>query len=102
MTVRKIDAMHVLYGQVHGKRCCECPHFIEGYYHDRKLMKCKAYGMTHSEATDWRKKWDACGLIGLPLPDNGTVFERIKQERERVEKLVDGQITMEELINGIV
>lgn len=102
MIARKIDAMHRLYGTVSGKKCGNCPHLIEGYYHDRKLMKCKAYGLSHSEATDWRKKWDACRLIGLPLPENGTVLDRIRWQRERVEQQVKGQISMEEIINESV
>ena len=99
MIARKLDAMHCLYGKVHGKKCGNCPHFIEGYYHDRKLMKCRAYGLSHSEATDWRKKWDACGLIDLPLPDNWTVLDRIRGQRERIDIQVEGQISMEELLN---
>ncbi len=31
-------------------------------YHDMILRKCTVYGATHSEASDWRKKYVACGM----------------------------------------
>lgn len=30
------------------------------------LRKCTVYGATHSEASDWRKKYEACGLYNKP------------------------------------
>ena len=101
MIAKKIDAMHAMHGTADGI-CGDCPHFLRHRYHDKILLKCKAYGLSHSEATDWRKKWDACGLIGLPLPENGTVLDRIRGQRERIDIQVEGQISMEELENGTV
>ena len=100
MTARKIDLMHLVYGSAQSGQCKDCPHFTEGYYHDRKLMKCSVYGMTHSEATDWRKKWPACALINLPFPDNeNRIIDRIKTGNTRLEKPIVGQITMDELLH---
>lgn len=86
--VRKIDAMHSLYGScqkmIQGRPavCGDCPHYKAGRYHDRILRKCRAYGMTHSEATDWKRSEEPCGLFDIPLPgDFVPVIERLKHER---------------------
>lgn len=98
MNARKIDAMHILYGLGEGT-CADCPHFEEGYYHDKKLMKCSVYGMTHSEATDWRKKYPACGLKTRPFPEyDRRVIEILRRGRIRMDVPVEGQITMDEVI----
>lgn len=94
MIARKIDAMHALYGTADGQ-CRDCPHFVEGYYHDKKLFKCEAYGFTHSDASDWRKSYTCCGLKDLPLPDDGPVIDRLKRQRIYVEKPIEGQIAMD-------
>lgn len=99
MTARKIDAMHAKFGTADGT-CKDCPHLISGRYHDRILHKCEAYGLTHSEATDWRLRWVACGLKNLPLPDEKPVFEQIRCQREYVSEQIKGQIGIEELLEG--
>ena len=98
MTARKIEAMHLLYGKSDGI-CGDCPHFIEGYYHDKKLFKCEAYGITHSEATDWRKKWVSCGLRHSGLPEGKPVIDRLKRERRAftVQEQIEGQISIDDL-----
>lgn len=59
---RKIDEMHRRFGVLEGKRCEDCSNLIKGRYHDMILRKCVVYGATHSEASDWRKKYEACGM----------------------------------------
>lgn len=61
MTVRKIDLMHKMFGRTAGRKCAECKNLIEGTYRDKVYRKCVIYGITSSEATDWAKKYDACG-----------------------------------------
>ena len=93
--LKKIDAMHARFGTADGI-CGDCPHFVEGLYHDKKLFKCEGYGLTHSEATDWRKRWPACGMKDLPLPDEPPVFDLIKGQRECVPQAqCDGQTEMD-------
>ena len=97
MNERKIDAMHILYGTGEGF-CDECKFFREGYYHDKKLFKCSIYGLTHSVATDWRKKYVACGLKNkLSCDDDRPVIERLKCQRQRQAEPIDGQISMEDI-----
>ena len=65
--VRKIEAMYLFYGKREGHVCRECCNYVRGRYHDRALRKCEAYGLTHSEASDWTGKWTACGHFGQPF-----------------------------------
>ena len=97
MVAKKIDAMHALYGTADG-HCRDCPHLISGRYHDRILHKCEAYGCTHSEATDWRLKWAACGLKNTPLPDERPVIDRIRGRRDHVEEQLPGQMQIDDFL----
>lgn len=99
MNARKIDAMHILYGTGEGS-CSDCQFFMEGYYHDRKLFKCSVYGVTHSEATDWRKSYLACGLKHSARPDERPVIDRLRGQKTYVNEQIEGQISMDEILNG--
>lgn len=101
MTGRKIDAMHAIYGTVQDMHCADCPHFIAGRYHDKMLFKCEAYGITHSEATDWRKRYVACSLVHLPLPDERPVIDRLRGLKTRIQDQIYGQITVEEVMQCV-
>lgn len=92
----KIDAMHSLFGAVGGATCKICPHLERLRYHDRSYYKCKAYGNTASEATDWRLWYPACTLIFFELAkDHVPVIERLKHgARGCDEKPIPGQMTM--------
>lgn len=63
MMVRKIEAMHRLFGVEPEHKCGECSNLISERYHDKTYRKCKVYGVTNSEASDWAKKYEACGLF---------------------------------------
>ena len=65
--IRKIEAMHRIYGTGCGK-CKDCPHIVRKVL-DRTYYKCLVYGDSNSEATDWRLKYPACGLIDKPFPE---------------------------------
>lgn len=59
--LRKIDAMHQRFGKLDGKQCRDCSHLVRYRYNCRTIQKCRVYGDTCSEASDWRQKWTACG-----------------------------------------
>lgn len=71
---RKIDRIHALFGIYIGHTCGECCNFVSGQYRTKILRKCMVYGLTHSEASDWRKCWTACKMFdheysGRPVID---------------------------------
>lgn len=96
MALRKIDLMNRLFGVADGNACRECSNFVKGKYHDRTLCKCRVYGMTHSEATDWAGRWQACVAFNRTLNRQPVVHE-VRQERKKETNNapLDGQISLE-------
>lgn len=68
MILRKIDAMYHYFGTGTG-RCENCPHFIKKFC-DKTYYKCRMYGDSNAESTDWKRSYTACGLIDKPLPED--------------------------------
>lgn len=98
MALRKIELMHRQFGKCDGHACRECSNLVKGRYHDRILTKCKVYGMTHSEASDWAGRWQACGLFNKPWEDKPIMrlVRPTKTEKEEAQRIpLDGQIRME-------
>lgn len=60
----KSERMWQMYGKRSDKICGTCGYLIRrGPEHDPEVyFKCERYGISSSVATDWRKKWIACGL----------------------------------------
>ena len=99
MALCKLDLMHRLFGVSDGHTCRECSNFIKGKYHDKVLCKCKVYGLTHSEATDWAGRWIACGAFNQTV-NLHPIMREVIPERKRKEAdntSIDGQISLEEL-----
>lgn len=61
--IKKIDRMHAIFGVDPCNKCGECCNFVSRRYMSKILKKCRAYGLTHSQASDWAKRWTACGLF---------------------------------------
>ena len=55
------------YGEMEGVLCRNCCNFttiaVDGKHH----CKCKAYGITREANTNWRSKYEACGLYNTPI-----------------------------------
>ena len=60
---KKNELMRQLFGACEGHVCKECSNFTTGRYTDKTLSKCRVYGLTHSEASDWAGRWPACGMF---------------------------------------
>lgn len=99
MALRKIALMHRLFGVSDGHTCRECSNFVKGKYHDRMLYKCKVYGMTHSAASDWAGRWQACGAFNQAI-NRGPIIRDVVPDRRQKEtdsSPLDGQMMMEVL-----
>lgn len=91
MANRKIDAMHREYRTDCAHKCADCTNLCV-YTANKTWYKCMAYGVSASAATDWAKKWTACGLYGKPLAaDHVPLIKRLKPAK-RQEKPLDGQM----------
>ena len=98
-----ISTMHRLFGKTEGQRCKDCDHLIR-YKANRTYYKCQWYGESSSEATDWRLKYDACGLFNKPNGDIHMDVPVYKAERTRTHRSVldnyecDGQMSIEDYL----
>jgi len=50
-----------IYGTTAGKKCKDCLHCIATHPGSRKFYKCELAKVSHSPATDWNSRWNACG-----------------------------------------
>jgi hypothetical protein len=55
-----------------GATCGQCVFLVASRGHRRYWYKCQKYRITGCEATDWRRKWTACGAFE-PSPDREPV-----------------------------
>lgn len=98
MAVRKIDLMHRQFGKREGHTCGMCGHLLHGRYHDKVYRKCEVYGMTHSEASDWAKKWTACGMFNRAYTGR-SIIELVRPEKKTgdiaADYPIEGQMKME-------
>lgn len=88
--LRKIDRMHALFGIEVGHTCGECCNFVSGQYRSKILRKCMVYGLSHSEASDWRKFWTACKMFDHEY--SGRPVIEIATKVKEPDSPLDGQI----------
>ena len=56
-----IRPMYAAFGRTPGRKCGECAHLLANPYHNKVYYKCGLARVSSSVATDFRKKWEACG-----------------------------------------
>ena len=97
MALRKIDLMHKLFGEISDRKCKDCQH-LESYTASRKWHKCGIYGNTSSEASDWRLKWTACGMIDIPLYNGYPIVKQVRLLNRKPEEdvQIEGQMRIED------
>ena len=95
---KKIKLMHKYFGASKGK-CGECSNLSRSCCGRRTLYKCKVYGDTSSEATDWARSWPACEMLNQEYsgpPMMGASIGRSAPQLEPEEPL-DGQMGWEDM-----
>lgn len=92
MTERKIAAMHRRYGRDDKHLCKDCNHLICREY-GRRYYKCEMYGLSKSDATDWRVSYQACGMYNQPAVN--AYMTMVNLELKKYDEPLDGQIGME-------
>lgn len=100
---RKGEAMRMAYGHAGDKKCKNCINLLTYDYKGKRYRKCKAYGVSHSNATDWRVTETACGLFNKTFDDMGLfpLLETLRGMRGESEaEIIAGQMGIEE-IGGI-
>ena len=91
--IRKIDLMHLKFGVCEGHKCGECSNLVKRFY-DKTYYKCRCYGLSMSEATDWAKRNVACGLFNKEYDGaKGIWFVKHSQRPKEIEEC-EGQETL--------
>ena len=97
--IRKIDLMHREFGIIENKKCGDCPYFLAKARGDkRSYSKCFIYGQSSSEATDWSRRYVACGGINMPEGDairydGRGIIKLVHTAKEDI--VIDGQMTLD-------
>lgn len=86
--MKKIELMHSLYGKTN-KPCVQCPHFVGFRFGNKNVYKCRIYGITNSEASDWRMSWCGCGLFGKET-EARNIIRMVKPNKKNEQ--ISGQI----------
>lgn len=98
MAIRKQQIMYKHFGMCDGHLCGECSNLEDGWFGKKHLFKCKVYGVTSSEASDWAKRWLACGMFNKTYTGR-PIIELVRRSNPRppveAEEPLDGQITLE-------
>ena len=91
---RKIDEMHRRFGALADKRCEDCSNLIKRKYNTVYFRKCTVYGATHSEASDWRKKYVACGMFNQEWRGPEIIRTLRNSGMPKPEQPLEGQISL--------
>lgn len=88
--------MHQEYGAIDTAHCKTCCNLFNGGHHGKSYRKCIAYGVSHSDATDWAARNKACGLYNNPFDGNKQkpLFGTLKRFKEIDSSPVPGQLTL--------
>lgn len=94
----KNEYMYMLFGKSEqpDAKCRDCAHLIANMK-NRKHFKCECYGDTACESTDWRLKYDACGLFNKAYTGIPVIELKKHSKKPFLEQQIDGQITIGEL-----
>ena len=90
--------MHKEYGKLYGHTCSECHNLAKYYNESRFWYKCKVYGNTRSESTDWAKRNIACGMFDKPFNPEKQIplIEKLKRSSKQAEnEPIEGQLILE-------
>lgn len=90
MSDRKIDLMHQYFGKADGF-CKECSNLVK-HTKNRSYYKCRAYGETASDASDWRTGYRACGLYNKPYIGR-RIIELARRNRSTTDQ-IEGQLSL--------
>lgn len=98
MAKRKIELMHSLFCKAYDeqgkcRKCKDCCHLKKYEYRGKRYYKCVPYGVTSSEASDWRLSYDACGLWGHE-EYNGDIPIIKMVSGTKQEEQIDGQMSL--------
>lgn len=87
---RKWERMQKKFGLSRAGTCRDCAHFVHYKSCGKTYSKCKIYGISASEATDWKGSAKACGLYPGKPYNGGAIVREIERSRKKQEN-IEGQ-----------
>lgn len=95
MAIRKHDLMYQMFGKSEEvNKCKDCEYYTTFKYHDHTYRKCEIYGVTNSEASDWKGSAQACGLYPGTPTLHRNVIRTVNGGKKRDETQIDGQMSL--------
>lgn len=90
----KIERMYDLFGKTEQlKKCESCDHLVAERA-NRTYYKCEIYGLSDSEATDFRKSWAACGQYNRPWNGDIPVYKLYTGVSKKEDVQCEGQLSL--------
>lgn len=81
--MKAIELMYKLYGKTDDKKCKDCCNLVTYNLGNKKIKKCKIYGTTSSNNSDWAYSHNACGLF------NKDINIKVSLEQKRMSTVKD-------------
>lgn len=100
MSKRKIALMYQKFGQNETYSCAECDYFRKIFYQGKTYQKCEVYGMTHSEATDWKASNVACGLAPGKSYAGRNIVEMVTPNKD-MDEAISGQMSIFDFLEAL-
>ena len=92
---RKIGRMHGKFGVSRDHKCGECENLVGCDRGSKRVYKCLVYGDSHSESTDWRLSYQACGMFNQKWNGNRMIDVLNAEERGLPEDYeCEGQLSL--------
>ena len=90
--MKSIELMYKLYGKTDDKKCKDCCNLVIYNWGNKKIKKCKIYGITSSCNSDWAYSYNACGLFNKDIK----IKVPLKQKRMNTVKdeILKGQLKL--------
>lgn len=90
--MKPIDRMHEAFGLAMGT-CKDCSHLI-AHRANRTWYKCEVWGESSCETSDWRLKYQACGMFGKEYKGRPLKDIVKHQPRSKGVEQVEGQMRL--------
>lgn len=89
--IRKIDLMQRLFGLSPKPEnvCGNCSNLLK-YEYQKRYYKCRCYGNTHSEASDWKLNQRGCGMYNMEY-DGEEVMSLVRSNHGEA---IQGQVAL--------
>lgn len=94
---RKILAMLIHFGELkNGKTCKQCCHLKKYGWRGKNYYKCEVYGISNSEATDWRLYYPACGAFNVEAIEKRDLYKELwhSPKEKKEDEPLKGQMSI--------